>query len=167
MWDSANLDRSPQGCIEIWGIDGGRKMRGQAQWYPTSDQKRVRYGAPVVRLHGGKFQGRFFHAFAGTAESRCSRVLRRRCDRCAVLTQQIEEAITDRIRILWEVPRRRTVESSPARSAGSGVSTFFGVAAFFRNMQHPWLCNRAQLQLCRTNAINSRALAPAGFRFAR
>jgi hypothetical protein len=38
----------------------GRKMTRRAQWYPTSDQKRVRYGAPGVHLLGENSKEGFF-----------------------------------------------------------------------------------------------------------
>jgi hypothetical protein len=70
MRDTANLDRSPQGCIETESVDEGRKMTGRAQWYPTSDQKQVRYGAPVVRLHEENSKEGFFTSCGARATQR-------------------------------------------------------------------------------------------------
>ena len=65
MWDSANLDRSPQGSIETWGIDEGPKDDTSSAvvshiWPKTGQIWGTR--GPFAR---GKFQGRFLHTFHG------------------------------------------------------------------------------------------------------
>src|ERR1700722_476110 len=45
----------------------GLGTNGQDPWYPTSREKRARYGAPKIRWHL-EFQSRFFASWNGTAE---------------------------------------------------------------------------------------------------
>jgi hypothetical protein len=57
-------------------------MTRRAQWYPTSDQKRVRYGAPGVQLLGESSKEGFSHLPGRTwgtlrsAPHRCFRQLK-------------------------------------------------------------------------------------------